>query len=410
MKRIIFILISLGIVSFKLQGQSFNVDKDTLQRTDKTGIYTFSILKAKLPTQDAKNYILELNPDSKSSLNTSDYILSYKPTNLTTLEDKEKISFYLELKEDSIQDRPRNLLLNLTLNDTVKKEKTNTDQLDLHILPFSKVNTQYAYLAYIGTNFDLVDGIKTNNLFFAANVYLDPMPKKTGWYLSLYGNRTFTATDSTQVSGREQRIERINADSILVYRENATLVRTSVSDNLGAHTSFLWNLTNFNSNTKLMVSASTEFIWRRTQVNSLYKDGVPTDTVGMARPIRTSIIQPPNNFTTYSNEFSFNIGPGLFLSHQTNKMSVRLQVSSGYISEYIPRYKTLNSVLERNYHNQSDVYFLGRAWITEATSGITLQAEVTNTLINPRPFFSVTLSKAINFKNLGTIFSPITTR
>tara|TARA_B100002049_G_scaffold228030_1_gene202225 strand:- start:4082 stop:5263 length:1182 start_codon:yes stop_codon:yes gene_type:complete len=393
-----------------MNGQTFNIKKDTLQRAAKTGIYNYSLNKPKVPAQDAQNYVIELQPDAKSSLNASDYKVSYIPTGLSQLQTKDKIDFYFELKKDSLQDRPRSVVLNLILNDTVNKKRTIVDTLSLHILPFTKVNTQYAYLAYIGTNFDLVDGIKTNNLFFAANIFLDPMPKKTGWYLSLYGNRTFTSTDSTQVFGREQRIERINADSVRVFTENATLVRTSVSDNLGAHTSFLWNLLNFNSNTKLMASASTEFIWRRTQINSLYKNGEPTGNSTIAREIRTSLIQAPTNFTTYSNEFSFNIGPGLFLSHQTEKMSVRLQVSSGYISEYIPRYKTVNSVLERNYQNQSDVYFLGRAWITEATSGITLQAEVTNTLIHPRPFFSVTLSKAINFKNLGTIFSPITTR
>jgi hypothetical protein len=48
--------------------------------------------------------------------------------------------------------------------------------------------------------------------------------------------------------------------------------------------------------------------------------------------------------------------------------------------------------------------------ITEPKSGLTLQAEIVNTLIYPRPYYVVTLSKALGFQNLGSIFAPITSR
>lgn len=54
--------------------------------------------------------------------------------------------------------------------------------------------------------------------------------------------------------------------------------------------------------------------------------------------------------------------------------------------------------------------FCGRAWITEPKTGITLQAEVTNRLKTPNPFYSVTLSKAFQLDKLAGFFSPITDR
>lgn len=37
-------------------------------------------------------------------------------------------------------------------------------------------------------------------------------------------------------------------------------------------------------------------------------------------------------------------------------------------------------------HGHMTFFFAGRAWITEPKTGITLQAEITNTMDNPRPF------------------------
>jgi hypothetical protein len=62
------------------------------------------------------------------------------------------------------------------------------------------------------------------------------------------------------------------------------------------------------------------------------------------------------------------------------------------------------------FRRQDDIGFTGRAWITEPKSGLTLQAEIVNTLIYPRPYYVVTLSKALGFQNLGSIFAPITSR
>lgn len=396
---------------FILNAQTFNKNADTITKSAKATVHKYTIKKNTLTPENSINYVVELKTDKSTTLSPLDYTINFKKIKLAELIAKEKIDIYFEIKEDTLEDRVRHLKLNLTLTDTVNKKSTITDTLSIVIKSANSLTTNdYQYLAYIGTNFDLVDGIETNNLFFAANIYLEPEPHKMGWYLSLYGNRSFTATDSTTTAIRDESMEKLNDTTALVYREHATMVRDMVSDNLGAHTSFLFNLVDLGNATKLLFAPAAEFIWRRTKTTSKFKDGVPLDTIQRIIRSTTPLLDTPNNYSTYSNEFSFSIGPGIILAHQTKTMSVRLHASAGYISEYEPHYKTLTSILDSNYNNTHDFYFAGRAWITEATSGVTLQAEVTNSFLTPRPFYTVTLSKAISFKNLGTIFSPVTAR
>ena len=111
--------------------------------------------------------------------------------------------------------------------------------------------------------------------------------------------------------------------------------------------------------------------------------------------------------TRIQNEYVFNAGLlGLFLVYETKDFSFRVQASTGYSSYFYPS----NSDGYASVGRRSDVFFLGRAWITEAKTGLTLQTEIMNTALNPRPFFGITLSKAFKLDKLATIFKPITER
>jgi hypothetical protein len=116
--------------------------------------------------------------------------------------------------------------------------------------------------------------------------------------------------------------------------------------------------------------------------------------------------------TQFLNEYSFNVGAlGFYLVHENKQISMRVYCSVGYSSNYYPQYSSESRTDQpKEYRRSSDMFFTGRAWITEGSTGLTLQAEITNTLINARPFYGVTLSKALNFKNIGTIFQPVTSR
>jgi hypothetical protein len=119
---------------------------------------------------------------------------------------------------------------------------------------------------------------------------------------------------------------------------------------------------------------------------------------------------PKFNTSQVINEYSFNAAPiGLFLVHETKNISVRVHGSVGYASNYFGNFLE-TGISDFEVVQQNDIFFSGRAWITEPKSGITLEAEVTNSFFNSRPFFVATLSKAFDFKDLGSVFSPITTR
>ncbi|MDT0690293.1 hypothetical protein RM549_10890 [Salegentibacter sp. F188] len=409
MKKLLFLLL-VFCGSFCLSAQTFSRNTDTLTKSTKNVFYKFLIKKGSITPQNSQNFVVKIRPNVSNTMNDNEYKIHHSNFTLLELNQKEQIDFFLEINGDSLVDRTRHLNLNLILHDTLNDVEVTTDSLKIVVNPIAIYHNEYRYLAYIGTNFDLVDGVKANNLFFAANIYLEPENNKMGWFVSLYGNRSFTSTDSVTVLARDKRIERLNDSTVLAYRETAELIRSNVSDNLGAHTSFLFPISTINSSTKLFFAPSAEFIWRRTETKSDFNSGIPLDTIQREGRLQIPFVENENSSTTYTSEFSFSIGPGVILAHQTKQMSVRLHSSAGYISSYLPQNRTIASVLEENYNNKNDIYFNGRIWITEATSGITLQAEVTNTLINPRPFYTVTLSKAINFKSLGSIFSPITSR
>jgi hypothetical protein len=331
---------------------------------------------------------------------------------------------YLSIKKDSEPDRTRTVILKMRIRndrDAEVPENTNKGAFKQIIVNVSGIKQpldslkSYNYLTYIETNFDLVDGAKAKNVFFATNVFLRPEAKKNvGVYLSLYGNRTMSTTDSFSNVYRT-RLVPYTTTSHYSINEKGSLLRTQVSDNIGAYISpviNLWGASSTSAPMQLYYTPSLEFIWRRTNTELTYNNyDKGGDTIIRTNPIWTETTTVDDKTSVNINEFSFNIGLiGLMLVHENQSISVRVQTSVGWSSMYGPddnSSKVISYNGNKSWVTTSDIFFAGRAWITEATTGLTLQAEITNTLKYPRPFYGVTLSKAINFKNLGKIFQPI---
>jgi hypothetical protein len=236
-----------------------------------------------------------------------------------------------------------------------------------------------------------------------------------GFYLSLFGNRTMTTSDSLSNVKRTYKISGgQDGNTIYTHREQADLLITKVSDNLGAYMSPIVNIgtvSRSQNNVQLYYSPSLEFVWRRTRSTNVYSNGRNRDSV-LVSGTNNGLVEFGPTSVQYANEFNFNVGVlGLFIAHENKQISVRVHLSTGYARQYFPeRNSNISSENNIGYLKNEDIFFTGRAWITEATSGITLQAEITNTRKIPKPYYGVTLSKALNFKNLGTFFSPITSR
>tara|TARA_R110000765_G_scaffold27771_1_gene67257 strand:- start:13 stop:1239 length:1227 start_codon:yes stop_codon:yes gene_type:complete len=406
-RKIILIFLIVCNVGF---AQIFEIHNDTITKSNRSNtLHQYRIQGNTVVHDTLLNYTVFLEVLDSSTLNHNEYSFDYKEISLKNLNTKSSYAFYLQLKQDVEEDRDRTIHLKLGLKDSLdKKLESPRDTLKIVVKGITEELSDYSYLAYIGTNFDLVDGVKANKLFFATNIYLEPLKKKNGWYLSLYGNRALSSTDSIQ--SRITREYQMLNDTLYTYRDKATAVTKTISDNLGAHVSLLLYFTEISNNIKVIFAPSTEFIWRRTSRKLRFVNRIPLDT--LSRPATSSVIPlpPPDNDSYNFNEFSWDFGSGVILAHQSKRMSVRLHISAGASSRFKERITYNNTTLDSRFINTWDAFFTGRAWITEASSGITLQAEVTNNFFNSRPYYVVTLSKAINFKNLGDIFSPVVTR
>ncbi|GAA4026455.1 hypothetical protein GCM10022386_07340 [Flavobacterium cheonhonense] len=288
--------------------------------------------------------------------------------------------------------------------------------------------TNYSYLGYVGTNFDLVDGVKAKNLFFATNILVTPKEReRAGFYISLYGNRTISRIDSIPNIIRDVRVN----DSIgnqYIHREKSDVVKKVQSDNLGAYFSPLirWDFWKNKSRygavktspASFYYAPSLEFIWRRTAVDVRYINSqkLPAEQLANLQPTYSNTLSYRQN-NTY-NIYDFYISPiGFWLLHENETISIRLNMNVGYSTRYAPiNYLTTNANIDLidniqdNYSNTNDIFYTGKLWITERTTGITLQGEINNTLKRSTPFYGVTLSKAFDFEKLGNFFAPISNR
>jgi hypothetical protein len=412
----------------KITGPKENLSKSKLKKNIYEVTLVNNIHNRPDPDKDKfKDYKLKVEVDlQKSTLPYKDFEMSFEEIPLSKIRKDHK--FFISILPDSEFDRQREIYLKVSIShatDTDLKKISNDikdPDLTLKVLADSAVR-QYNYLAYIGTNFDLVDGIKAKNLFFATNIFRHPIKdtlskkKGIGFSLTLYGNRTLSATENMGTDEYTYKLVPIpDKDSAFVHRQRGQRVRTRVSDNLGAAFSpvlHIGKLSNEDRIIQVFYAPQVEFIWRRATTTDEYTNVEKLDSTGKTYFRGGNVlIQTPASSSRSFNYYDFNLGLfGWFASHETEDISLRFQIAGGYSFRYSnrrgPSYEGDSNLFER----QGNWYFGARAWITEPTSGLTLGAEVTNRLFNNyEPFYNVTLSKAISFNHLGSIFAPITSR
>ncbi|WP_306639958.1 hypothetical protein [Sanyastnella coralliicola] len=396
----------------------FSEATDSLTRSslqDVTVVYTLEI--EKIP--DGKTYTVDVKVLSSTTLNANEFSISTTKTSFTDADEGKKFKFFLTVPKDEMSDRNRQIDLGLIIKEGDEdKAETNTgaiQKMTIKVLPIAKLN-DYNYLAYIGTNFDLVDGVEANKLFFATNLFMPNQDGKYGTYVSLYGNRSFSSTDSVTTRNFREDLM-VGNDSITEFSRVADRRTTYQADNIGMQMSLLRKLGDHSASrraTKGYFMLTGEFIWRRSKTDYQYTNIQDRDTItyaiGESSPVDYSGSYNPNLTTIYGNQFDLNLGAGLMFDHSNDKISVRFQVGGGLMRPF----STLSSQerrLDQPFRaNDLDAFYYGKIWITEPNAGLTVHAEIYNRIDVPTPYMVVTLSKAINFKSLGTIFEPVATR
>jgi hypothetical protein len=403
---------------------SFKKQKDTLNRKDVDSYYpiTINITDVKINKDSLALYVINVKPDDeRSSIAPNGYKLNFNSISLDKI--SPSYTFYLVIKADSMADRDRTL--NLTI-ETKKRGKTfdiNSAKENINVgilIRGSRAINKYNYLAYVGTNFDMVDGVKAKDLFFATNIYVAPQHKGQGFGFNmlLYGNRTLSTTDTSGNYRYTSKIVGIGGDSARLYTSKALKVSTRVSDNLGASFSPLIRIGEVSDPervTQVFYAPQFEFIWRRVKVTTEYKNSVIVDSTDRAhRPITGTIDLTPQKQVLSYNIYDVYAGLiGFSLKHENSDISIKVQASTGVNYRYTPKSGTVQTLLFTQFDKKVNLFCYIRAWITEPTSGITFGAEVSNNIIlknSSQPYYNVTLSKAINLNALGKIFQPVTSR
>jgi hypothetical protein len=401
----------------------FKEDSAIVKRSNQKQFFLLVIKAESLPLDSVK-YKVQFEYDiEKSTLPFNAFTLNKSHLTKEDIDTKtSEAKLFIEFKADKEMDRVRFLVFKLSLvidtinsqrNDSKWKNIARYQEITIQVKPYKAPNTggKFDQLAYVGTNFDLAEGkLESNNLFFAANVMKRPHTpdNKVGFYLSLYGNRALTQVDSTgtRIVSQNQIIDASSYRTISIVNE---IISERTSDNLGSYISPLIKIKAFNKTNNhngefaLYYAPSLEFVWRRTQERVTFNEVSRDSLTFTGTPANQNVSQELRPINRRYNEFAFNAGfLGLFMVFENESLSVRVHGSVGYTSTY----SGINNEGTR-FEEYRDIFFSGRAWITESTTGITLQAEVNNAWSNPRPFFVATISKAISFKDLGTIFKPI---
>lgn len=404
---------------------SFEKSEDTLRRAENDVIYpiTLKLDSEGMPEDSLSFYTVEIKVNEETStLPKSSYSFHFNRVNLDKI--KSNYTLFFVLKKDNMVDRDRvvNLFIEITRDSRKVGINFSSSNQTLTILAQSiKAVNNYNYLAYIGTNFDLIDGVKAKNLFFAVNLFSPHLYKGDGlgFNLILYGNRTLTLTDIAGRVNFTSKVVGIPGDSARYFQEEGLKTVTRVSDNLGATFSPLIRFCNFanrSKKTQIFYAPQFEFIWRRTEISTEYTDIVFVDSsvVRADRPITGTLTITPTKEKNPINIYDVYYGIlGFYLNHENSHISIRIQSAAGFNFSYAAEGISMRD--KPNLYTYSKNWScLGyvRTWITEPTSGITFGAEVSNAFLKGdyQPYYIVTLSKAINLNALGAIFKPVVSR
>ena len=424
-KRVSFLVTTgtLAALPSALQAQApdsvqieFNKAEQSVVRHRKDAKILQFAIKADWLAKDTE-YAISVSEGDGTTLSGADFTIEVPHSTINGKDGKQERNFFVTIEPDTLPDRDRKLVLELAVKNQKDGAKAPNKgavrKLTITVKQASPELADYNYLAYVGTNFDLVDGPQARNLFFATNLFI---PRSTdsrkGIFLSLYGNRAISSIDSSSNVPWRTGLNPTSDTTYEAYFANADRVTTFSSDNLGAYFSPFFGmgrLSDKDNGVQYHFTPAAEFVWRRITRSTEYTNVIPSDTSTFSGSLANGFTTP-TEYTVKENRFEFKIAPGFFVSHDTPKISMHLYFNIGYNALFIPQGLPSGIAGEYEYKTQHDAFISARAWITEPNTGVTLQAEVMNTWVEKRPYYVVTLSKALSFKNIGSIFQPITAR
>lgn len=389
---------------------SFEKLKDTIHTSSSQSYY---ITKIKIPKQTAfskPTILFSVDPDKT---NVKDLML---PTELThkitdTSKDSE-VTFKVAFTRDTKNDRT------LVFRVKAKDEKGNDIKLtddksttaEIYVKPFGELeNNDNEYWFFVGTNVDLLDGVKAKDLYFRGS-FLIPLsnnePRKHQFYITFEKNRFFRERDSLyRIPFSDIVFKPGQPDSITVARGQYNSFREIVTENLGFSFSYLRNIMKPSNNYNFYAMAGF-YIDYQTNTYNYTNHSILSDTSTHLRKKDSSYIFRPLLTKDRTNSWNSNLYLGFMYIHSGSSVNLKTFLQSGLNILRYPSSRIKTSTTEMTkYNTNKNLYIRFHIDATLVESpGVSLGGEV-YLRAGEMPLFNFTITKVIDYRQIKTLFS-----
>ncbi|RUT67860.1 hypothetical protein D0817_24290 [Flavobacterium cupreum] len=265
-----------------------------------------------------------------------------------------------------------------------------------------------------GTNLDLIDGIKAEDLYFKAN-YLANIKsgsKSTRSWINVdFGrNRYFNSIDSLGGISFVQRLPSVSPDTIRQVVGEYKTVKKVETNNTFVDIYYMYQIRKLSSETSKLFFTLGLSLNSQT-VKTTYNNSITaTDTISFAVGQQV----PRQTFPMYRNsslkQNYKGIGYGIVYVLDEEKINVKTSLIAGWNTFTYPIYIRYNgdAVVEEHYKSDPKAFMRFRFEGTVLNPGLSLGFE-TFLRAGENPIYNVTLTKTIEFEQLASLFGPLPT-
>ena len=391
--------------------QGFTLSKDTVDSDVDKGSYTAKVnipkgsLKAKsiitFAINKSKTDVTELNVPFESTYTikdaTKDEEASYKVAFNRDNNNDRKLSFEITVKD------PEGNVFKLP-------EKVNST-LDVQIRShrdFEKTDNEY--WVFVGTNFDLLDGVKARDLYFRGS-FLVPLnnsnPKKSQFYITFEKNRFFSERDSLSRIRLTDVLPMMNKpDSMRLVQGYYNTFRETVTENIGFSLSHIANFKAKPEGQYNFYFMSGIYIDYQTRTSKYTNHSIQADTTTIRKD--TGYHFTPLASQSKSQSWNTNFYVGAMYIHSGTSVNLKTFLQVGVNFNNFPSFSRISGL------NQSTEYTQNKAFYTrfhlDATllesPGLSFGAEV-YLRKGLMPLFNFTAAKVFDLRQLKTLFSKL---
>ncbi len=274
----------------------------------------------------------------------------------------------------------------------------------------------------LGSNFDLIDGLQSNNLFSGIFVHkkdirsLNKKSKNIGFFAGVYESKAISIIGNDEIGIREYYTKnsqtlvnpKVKPGEYGGFRDSARIKSSQVVRNLGLFLSPQLRLTNGSANKDglhLFVSLWIELQWQRVQLDKEYTGLTRIDTFSIPK---SSLYKYTLDIGNQTNSISTNTvdlrshyyGIGLPILFKEGKTNVFINPVIGFSNQ--PKSTLdLNTFSELQSTRNWGWFYAFQFRLNEETYGLSLTGEVRGlTITNSPPIISLALSKKFDLSRL----------